>query len=31
MAIETGLEGKPWYVAAGVALVLAALIVAGVH
>ncbi len=31
MAIETGLEGKPWYVSAGVALVLAGLIVAGVH
>lgn len=31
MAIETGLEGKPWYVAASVGLVLAGLIVAGVH
>ncbi len=31
MAIETGLEGKPWYVSAGVAVVLAAIIVWAVH
>lgn len=30
MAFETGLEGKPWYVAAGVAAALAIAIVAGI-
>lgn len=31
MAIETGLEGKPWYVAAGVAAGLAGVLVFGAH
>ena len=31
MAIETGLEGKPWYVATGVAVALAAALVGGFY
>lgn len=31
MAVETGLEGKPWYVAAAVAMALAGMIAGGVY